>query len=228
MDKLTELANKYASDKGTIAPSVGHHGPRLHFTPKYSKYFEPIKDEKLNILEIGVGSGPSLKMWYDYFPNATIHAFDVSPQIQHENSRVKTHICDQSNREQMEKVMEKIGDVDIIIDDGSHVISHQQISLGFLFKYVKKGGQYWIEDLHTSDSSVWNNGKRLYGYDMSFNEGESTVDVINDYLDNKIFNSPFLTEEENKYVTENTDLCEMYDLPKTSWGLNKLALFIKK
>jgi len=228
MDKLTELANKYASDKGTIAPSVGHHGPRLHFTPKYSKYFEPIKDEKLNILEIGVGSGPSLKMWYDYFPNATIHAFDVSPQIQHENSRVKTHICDQSNREQMEKVMEKIGDVDIIIDDGSHVISHQQISLGFLFKYVKKGGQYWIEDLHTSDSSVWNNGKRLYGYDMSFNEGESTVDVINDYLDNKVFNSPFLTEEENKYVTENTDLCEMYDLPKTSWGLNKLALFIKK
>jgi len=167
-------------------------------------------------------------MWYDYFPNATIHAFDVSPQIQHENSRVKTHICDQSNREQMEKVMEKIGDVDIIIDDGSHVISHQQISLGFLFKYVKKGGQYWIEDLHTSDSSVWNNGKRLYGYDMSFNEGESTVDVINDYLDNKVFNSPFLTEEENKYVTENTDLCEMYDLPKTSWGLNKLALFIKK
>ena len=40
MDELTKLANKYESDKGTISPSVGHHGPRLHFTPKYSKYFE--------------------------------------------------------------------------------------------------------------------------------------------------------------------------------------------
>ncbi len=228
MDTLSTLANKYASDKGTVAPSTGHHGPRLHFTPKYSKYFEPIRDKKLNILEIGVGSGPSLKMWYDYFPNATIHAIDVVPQTQHENNRVKTHICDQSNRDELEKVMEKIGEVDIIIDDGSHVIDHQQISLGTLFKYVKKGGQYWIEDLHTSDSSVWYKGKTLYGYDMAFNEGESTVDIINNYIETKELNSPFLTEDENGYVTVNTEFCEMYDLPETFYGFNKLALFKKK
>jgi hypothetical protein len=228
MDKLTELANKYASDKGTVAPSKGHHGPRLHFTPKYSEYFEPIKDEKLNILEIGVGSGPSLKMWYDYFPNATIHAIDVVSQKQHENERVKTYVCDQSNREQLEQVMEKIGPVDIIIDDGSHVIKHQQISLGVLFKHVKKGGQYWIEDLHTSDSSVWYKGKTLYGYDMAFNEGESTVAVINDYINTKELKSPFLTEEENQYITNNTEFCVMYDLPETFYGFNKLAFFKKK
>jgi len=34
--------------------------------------------------------------------------------------------------------MESIGEVDILIDDGSHVVEHQQISLGFLFQYVKK------------------------------------------------------------------------------------------
>jgi len=228
MDKLSELANKYASDKGTLSPPTGHHGPRLHFTPKYSKYFEPIRNEKLNILEIGVGSGPSLKMWYDYFPNATIHAIDVVPQTQHENSRVKTHICDQSNRGELEKVMETIGMVDLIIDDGSHVITHQQISMGTLLKYVKDGGQYWIEDLHTSDSSVWYEGKTLYGYDMSFNEGESTVNVIDDYLETKVFKSPFLTQGENDYITENVDLCELYDLPETFYGFNKLALFKKK
>ena len=128
----------------------------------------------------------------------------------------------------MEKIMEKIGDVDIIIDDGSHVISHQQISLGFLFKYIKKGGQYWIEDLHTSDSSVWYKGKTLYGYDMFFNKGESTVDIINNYLETKIFNSPFLTDKENKYLTENTKLCKLHNLPETFYGFNKLALFKKK
>lgn len=228
MDELSKLANKYASDKGTEAPSSGNHGPRLHFTPKYSIYFEGIKNEKLNILEIGIGSGPSLKMWYDYFPNSTIHAIDVVPQKQHENDRVKTHVCDQSDRKQLEKIMENIGNVDIIIDDGSHVVSHQQISLGVLLKYVKKGGQYWIEDLHTSDSSVWYKGKTLYGYDMSFNDGESTVDVINNFIKTSKFNSPFLTEEENNYITENVEFCEIYELPKTFYGDNKLALFKKK
>jgi hypothetical protein len=227
MDKLTELANKYASDKGTISPDTGHHGPRLHFTPKYNIFFEPLKDQKINILEIGVGSGPSLKMWYEFFPNATIHAIDVENQSSHENDRVKTYICDQSKREELEQVMEKIGPVDIIIDDGSHVVSHQQISIGFLFKYLKNGGQYWIEDLHTSDGSVWQ-GRILYSYNMSFEEGQSTVNVIEDYLETKKFDSPFLTPEENDYLTQNIEECKLYDLPETFYGKNKLSLFKKK
>jgi len=227
MDKLTELANKYASDKGTIAPTTGHHGPRLNFTPKYNLHFESISKDKLNILEIGIGSGPSLKMWYEYFPNATIHAIDINNQEQHNNDRVTTYICDQSNREDLKKVMDKVGQVDIIIDDGSHVINHQQISLGFLFEYVKKGGQYWIEDLHTSDKSVWQ-GKDLYGYDMSFNEGESTVEVLESYLNKQVFNSPFLTEKENNYLTHNIKSMVIYDLPPTFYGFNKLCLINKK
>jgi hypothetical protein len=227
MDKLTELANKYASDKGTVTPSTGHHGPRLHFTPKYNAHFESIKNQKLNILEIGIGSGPSLKMWYEYFPNATIHAIDINSQEQHNNERVTTYICDQSNREDLKKVMDKVGEVDIIIDDGSHVIDHQQISLGFLFEYLKKGGQYWIEDLHTSDKSIWQ-GKELYGYNMSFNDGESTVEVLEYYLNKKVFNSPFLTEKENNYLTSNIESMVIYDLPPTFYGFNKLCLIEKK
>lgn len=227
MDKLTELANKYASDKGTISPQNGHHGPRLHFTPKYSLHFEAIKEKKLNILEIGIGSGPSLKMWYEYFPNATIHAIDIANQQQHDNERVTTHICDQSSRDDLKKVMDKIGEVDIIIDDGSHVVNHQQISLGFLFKYLKNDGQYWIEDLHTSDRSVWQ-GKELYGYDMSINEGESTVEVLENYLNNKKFNSTFLSNDENDYLTENIKSMVIYDLPPTFYGFNKLCLIEKK
>jgi len=226
MDKLTELANKYASDKGTVSPSVGHHGPRLHFTPKYNKYFELIKNENLNILEIGVGSGPSLKMWYEYFPNAKIHAIDIFDQSQHNNNRVTTHVGDQSNREDLKRIIDLIGDVDIIIDDGSHVVKHQQISLGFLFKHLKSGGQYWIEDLHTSDKSVWV-GKDLYGYDMSFNDGESTVEVLESYINKKVFDSHFLDKEENEYLTNNIDFMTIYDLPPTFYGFNKLCL-IKK
>jgi len=227
-DLLTELANLYASDKGTRSPNDGsYHGPRLHFTPIYSEYMVSKRMEKLNILEIGVGSGPSLKIFYDYFPNSTIHAIDVVDQSRHNNERVKTHICDQSNKVQLTNLMKEIGEVDIIIDDGSHVISHQQISLGVLFPYLKSGGQYWVEDLHTSDAEVWM-GKTLYGYDMSFNDGESTVQVIENYIDNKIFNSPFLNKEENNYLTNNIVESKMFELPKTFYGINKLAYFKKK
>lgn len=223
IDTLSELANKYASDKGTIAPTSGHHGPRLHFTTKYSEYMEDIRFEKLNILEIGVGSGPSLRMWYDYFPNSTIHAIDVVNQNDKNNERVMTYVCDQSSRTELDEMASRVGDFDIIIDDGSHVISHQQISLSTLFKYLKENGQYWIEDLHTSDSEVWQ-GKYLYGYDMSFNNGEDSVSVLESYMNTKKFNSPFLTVLENMFLTDNIKECKMFELPKTMWGINKLCL----
>lgn len=224
---LTDLANFYQSDKGTIAPKSGHHGPRLHFTPIYEKYMDVLRNESLTILEIGVGSGASIKMWYDYFPNAKIHAIDVKSQSHLKNDRVTTHVCDQSNRLQLSKVMEQIGNVDIIIDDGSHAVAHQQISLGVLFKFLKTGGQYWIEDLHTSDKSVWN-GKTLYGYDMSFNDGESTVDVLEYYIENGVFLSPNLTDTENAYLSETIKKCTIFPLPYTFYGINKLALIEKQ
>jgi hypothetical protein len=224
---LTSLANKYASDKGTIIPNDGkNHGPRLHFTSVYNKYMEDIRENDLTILEIGIGSGPSLKMWYDYFPKAKIYAIDIDDHSNKNNERVTTYICDQSDRIQLENLMKKIGEVDIVIDDGSHVISHQQIILGFIFQYLKKNGQYWIEDLHTSDRDVWQ-GKTLYGYDMSIKEGESTVEVLERYINTKKFKSPFLTNNEIKYLNNNITYIEMFELPKTHWGINKLCL-IKK
>jgi hypothetical protein len=187
MNTITDLANKYASDKGTIIPDDGkNHGPRLNFTLVYDEFISKYKNEPIKILEIGIGSGPSLYIWYEFFPNAKIYAIDVDDHSNKNNERVTTYVCDQSDRNGLEKLMNVIGEVDLIIDDGSHVIKHQQISLGFLFKYLKNGGQYWIEDLHTSDKSVWD-GKTLYGYDMSFNDGESTVEVLESFNDKKIF-----------------------------------------
>lgn len=225
-DILSGIANKYESDKGTIAPSTGNHGPRLHFTTKYSEYMESMRNDEITILEIGIGSGPSLKMWYEYFPNAIIHAIDVDNHSFRNNDRVTTHVCDQSDRVKLSELMQGIGEFDIIIDDGSHVVKHQQISLGHLFQYLKKGGQYWIEDLHTSDREVWQ-GKDLYGYDMSIEEGESTVEVLEDYINTKEFKSPFMTKEEIDYLNENISDMKMFELPKSHWGINKLCL-IKK
>lgn len=229
-DILSDLANKYASDKGTIIPNDGkHHGPRLFFTPVYNKYMEKKRNDELIFLEIGIGSGPSLKMWYDYFSKAKIHAIDIVNSKQYENDRVQTYIANQQNRIDLQNIVDKIGSFDIVIDDGGHMMGQQQVSFGFLFKHLKNGGMYFIEDLHTS---FWPYGefKDLYGTKLDINEDRSntTVNTIEDYIKTKKFNSQFLTKEENDYLTENIEYCELIDLPPSIYGPNKLAYFKKK
>jgi hypothetical protein len=225
MNLLTELANKYGTDKGTEKPNDGIiHADRLGFTEIYHNYMNNIRFDKLVILEIGVDSGRSLKMWYDYFPNSTIHGVDLFDKSQYNSDRVITHICDQSNRNQLLELMNKIGNVDIVIDDGSHVISHQLITLSVIFNFINTGGQYWIEDLHTSDN-IWQ-GKSLYGYDMSFENGQSTVDVLERFIDSKVFESKHLHQSENDKLSNEIKEIKIFDMGQTMWGKNKLSLII--
>jgi len=217
MDKtLTDIANRLELDKGTIMPTEGHHGPRLHFTTIYEKYMEKPK----SILEIGVLDGKSLKMWKEYFPDAKVYGIDLHPKC----TSSEIYTADQSSREQLKDVMEKIGGVDIIVDDGSHVIEHQQISLGFLYKYLNKGGQYWIEDLHTSDNQ-WQD-KTLYGYAMDFKEYDSTVNFMKRCIKSD-YDSTFITKDELEYLKYNTSDVKLFNLPETFYGENNLGLFIK-
>lgn len=160
---LTELANIYGSDKGTIGPSP--KWPGHNYTDVYEAYLERYQCSAISILEIGLGvvgnrwdarivhgrniGGASLKMWYDYFPNASIFGIDVNPCSYLDNDRIKTFTADQSNVQELEAftMATKGLDFDIIIDDGSHRPDHQQISLSFFFKKLKSGGLYFIEDL---------------------------------------------------------------------------------
>jgi len=228
-DLLSQLANKYASDKGTIIPGDGkNHGPRLFFTPIYDLHFKKIRKQKLNFLEIGIGAGPSLKMWPQYFPFSSIHAPDILDYKEHETERVKTYVGNQEDRDDLEAMMEQVGDVDIIIDDGGHVLGQQQVSFAYLFKYLNPGGLYFIEDLHTS---YWphNEFKDLYNQPLDVNKDRTntTVKMIVDYQRTGKFNSPFFTREECKYLNENVASCELFDLPYTKYGPNQLVLFKK-
>ena len=64
------------------------------------------------------------------------------------NDRFKLFIGDQSNLSDLQEVVDGCKEgYDVIIDDGSHAAAHQQISLDFLFKHLKPGGVYVIEDL---------------------------------------------------------------------------------
>lgn len=202
MTYLTELANKYGTDKGTTFNIK--HG----YTETYPKYIP----EKVNkILEIGVRFGPSVRMWAEYYPEAnTIYGIDYCVemsvetlrQIQSENEKFKFFVADQSNREHLDTVAHSIGDnqLDFVLDDGSHCVDHQQISLARLFRCVKPGGIYMMEDL--ADKYYPQGGWNIKDL---VNFSDVTVNVLDKFTETGVFNSPYLSSEENLYLQSNID-----------------------
>jgi hypothetical protein len=160
---LTELANHYGTDKGTVGPSVKWGA--LNYTDIYQAYLENHRSRTVTLLEIGLGvtgdkwdarivhgrntGGASLKMWHDYFPHAKLYGIDLNPASYLDNERISTFVADQGKVEDLQAVLEATGNLqfDFIIDDGSHRPDHQQITLNFFFKHLKSGGLYFIEDL---------------------------------------------------------------------------------
>ncbi len=161
---LTDLANFYGSDKGTVGPIATWS---VHnYTDIYDIYLEPYRLLPLHILEIGLGvvgdrwdshivcgrnaaGGASIRMWYDYFPNAQIYGIDINECSYLDTDRIKTFVADQGNIEDLKAftAATEAVEFDFIFDDGSHRPDHQQISLGYFFRYLKSGGLYFIEDL---------------------------------------------------------------------------------
>lgn len=194
MKPLTLLANKYGSDKGTV---IGHrHG----FTEIYDTYLNSHKDKIFNMIEIGVNDGSSLKMWYEYFPHAKIYGLDIDDKKQYNNDRVICNIVDQSNTNSLKNFINHIFEhqFELIIDDGSHHMLDQQITLGHFFPLLKSGGIYIIEDLHTS---LCENGIDLYGRPVEIYTDRSNTTLFS--LKNKPYNSVYLNKEQNNYIQNN-------------------------
>ena len=127
--------------------------------------------------EIGIAAGQSIQCWHEYFPNSEIHGFDVG----HLNKRVR------ANLEALERVRIFMGDVrdkkeeerldfvpesmDIVIDDaGIHKRSLQEGLLATMWKYVKPGGYYIMEDV---------DGKRGgFDYETNHSLSSSTIGIL--------------------------------------------------
>src|SRR5438552_12713312 len=109
---LDYLALKYDTDKSSRS-----HG----YTTIYEQFLEPIRHNVSSMLEIGIGDGQSIKMWEEYFPNATIYGLDMNgftPRFPLRSSTTVYQFC-QSDQE---KLRETFSDkkLEIIVDDASH------------------------------------------------------------------------------------------------------------
>lgn len=172
---LSTLAQ--ATDKG---PS-GHN-----YTEIYEKYFNELQHKPLKFLEIGFLIGGSARMWDAYFSQAQLHFIDVSEELFQKygyglSNRCHLHIADQSNADDLLQFIEKVGgEFDIIIDDGGHKMHQQITSFKTLFPFVKSGGLYIIEDLHTS---YWQPFGGMGTIGAPNAEGQTTIRFLQSLVD---------------------------------------------
>ena len=140
------LLDKLAILRGTDKSSEVHN-----YCVKYEKYLPFKRTDKLKILEIGVLNGESLRMWKDYFMLSEIIGIDIDSRCkENEEERIKVEIGSQADEKFLNEVGEKYEMFDMILDDGSHINEHVIFSFEKLFKYVKPGGVYIVEDACTS------------------------------------------------------------------------------
>ena len=149
MNRLTEIANRLGTDKGTA-----NHGHC--YTVLYHELLDELSKRHVKMLEIGVADprfpGASLKMWKEYFPDIELIGYDINPDAKDfEKEGVSVFIGDQNNPTHLEECIKTYGgDFDIIIDDGSHYGEHIVTSFKTLYPHLKEGGIYIIEDLHAA------------------------------------------------------------------------------
>jgi len=182
-----DIGTKTETDK------IYHHGYD-RFYPDY------IKRDIKKLLEIGVEKYNSVLLWLEYCPNAFIYGFDIKTELNDE--RVKVIRGDQSNEADLNNLRNIIGDdIDVILDDGSHVPIHQILSFIKLFPSVINGGIYIIEDIETS---YWTNNKPIYYYHL--NEGlTSNTNLINVFSNAlHLINREFINNDEIDTAIKNS------------------------
>ena len=145
LNHLSKIYKKFSAPEGSGDKGTAHS----YIENYYHHRFNKIRLNKLNILEIGVSTGLSLEMWGEYFLNSKIIGVELDNiNYKPSNDRIKLIIGDGTDS----KTFKNIENLDIIIDDGSHIFTDQIFTYAILFERLNKGGIYIIEDVKDIDT----------------------------------------------------------------------------
>jgi cephalosporin hydroxylase len=167
----------------------------LHYFDIYDRHFSKYRKQPVTILEFGVFQGGSLQMWRKYFGRkARIIGVDINPKCKTlEEKGIEIYIGDQADRAFLKKLMKKVGPVDVVIEDGGHKMDQQINTFEEVYPYVKDGGIFLIEDLHTS---YWAD------YDGGYRKRDSFIEYAKDIIDD--INAYHSRDKESFQVNKNT------------------------
>jgi cephalosporin hydroxylase len=141
---------------------VGHwsdKGSTHTYIEVYAQLFAPYRHTAKNILEIGLMSGESLRMWDEYFDgdaygiDCTIKPFDgMADLTQAIADGLKISIGDAESPSDIEKFFSGIK-FDVVVEDANHSVQQQLKIYETLKPYLNKGSIYIIEDIQDIDNN---------------------------------------------------------------------------
>lgn len=153
---LCSIMDRNGSDKGP----VNHH-----YTKFYSSLFDSFRDREFDFFELGIGTrNPHLasnmcfgnftpmgsqRAWREFFPKAQVYAADIDRDILINEDRIKTFWVNQLDRYAIREMWSKVGNVDVIVEDGNHTFESNYTFFDESFSHLRPGGIYVVEDSNT-------------------------------------------------------------------------------
>ena len=211
-DKGELYINQYAQPAKRKNEKIEAHG----YAKKYENLFKSIKSKNLKILEIGSFYGNASAALSFYFKNSLIFSADINPDMyRYKGSRLKNFFVDSSSRDSIKtNILEKNFEFDIIIEDASHRLKDQIISLFMLFPKVKKGGIFVVEEVDFPEKRE----------DMRVDQVMPDLKTILKKVQSKEdFESIYITNEEKSYFLKNVESIEFF-----TGNINEIAIIKKK
>jgi len=211
-DKGEKYINQYTQPSKKNKIKIQAHG----YSKFYQDIFYPIKNEKLNIIEIGSFYGNASAALFFYFKNSKIYGADINPDMfRYKADRIESLYVNSSSLSSIKnELINKNIKFDIIIEDASHMLKDQIISLFYLFPILNKGGYFIIEELDFPETRE----------DMRVNhQAPDLKTILISVLEKKDFNSQYIDENTKKYFLKNIEYIKI-----NKGNMNEIAIIKKK
>lgn len=151
----------------------------IHYFDIYERHFERFRGTSPVMIEIGVLEGGSLAMWKEYFgPGSRIIGIDINPECkEHQADGIDVFIGSQDDPGTIDAIFSKYPNIDIVLDDGSHMMKHMISSFELIYDRIQSNGVYVVEDTHTCYWKEYGGGLGRKGSFMEF--AKQKLDEIN-------------------------------------------------
>lgn len=211
-DKGELFVNQYDQPSKIKNIKIKAHG----YAKFYENYLKKFKNDHVNIIEIGSFYGNASAALFFYFENAKIYSADINPDMyRYKANRLKNFHVDSSSRLSINNnLLSKNLKFDVVIEDASHMLKDQIISLFMIFKSLKPGGLFFIEEIDFPEKRE----------DMRMNQiGPDLKLILKKILSKEDFFSPYIEDDEKEYFLKNYETIEFY-----SGNINEMVIIKKK
>jgi len=211
-DKGEFYVNQYTQPYKRKNNKITAHG----YANIYEDLLKSQKNRSLKILEIGSFYGNASAALFFYFRNSLIYSADINPDMyKYKGSRLINYFVNSSSRESITKnILNQNVEFDIIIEDASHMLKDQIISLFMLFPKIKKGGMFIIEEIDFPEKRE----------EMRIGQNMPDLKTILKKIQlNEDFDSEYINKNEKEYLISNVGSISFF-----KGNLNELVVVTKK